>query len=96
VTPVETNARDGNTELLKLHPWTLLEVIDGLFETTDFILPPEQYKLEVARYIPHPEDPHIRRHFFISNWNKGQDKLTVTENKILMEFIRATSENVSK
>jgi len=36
---VKINARDGNDELLKPRSWTLLEVIDSLLETIDFILP---------------------------------------------------------
>ena len=85
--------RDGNAELLKARPWTLHEAIDGLFETSDFI-----FLLSNMTWRLLHIDLFLKiliKGVLYNQLEQGHDKLT-TENKILMEFIRATSKNVSK
>jgi len=60
VTSVKINVIDGNAELLKPHPWTLLEAIYSLLEMTNFILP-KQHNPEVAPYTPPHEGLHIKK-----------------------------------
>ena len=55
------------------------------------VSPPEQQNLEIAPHTPPHEDLRIKKAFLTSSRKKGHDKLTSTENKILIEFIWATA-----
>jgi len=93
--PVKSNNRNGKTELLKPRSWTLLESIYGLLETTDFCSPMSNIASGLLHINFNLKIPY-KKAFLTSGWNNSHDRLTTMENRILIEFILVTGENVSK
>jgi len=87
VTTMEINARGGDTKLFKSCPWTLLESIYFLPETTYFILPLSNIPRRLLSIYTSYKSPY-KKAFLTSSWNKGHDRLISRENKIMMEFNR--------